>query len=963
MKNYTLLNKKHIKEVNGDGYVFEHNKTKAKVLVIKNDDKNKTFAISFRTPPKDDTGVAHILEHSVLCGSKKYPVKDPFVELAKGSLNTFLNAMTFPDKTMYPIASTNDVEFRNLMDVYLDAVFYPNIYKNSMIFKQEGWHISIGEDESLSYNGVVYNEMKGACSSPEQVLYQKITSSLFGEHTYGYESGGEPQSIPDLSYEQFLDFHKTYYHPSNSYVFIYGDVDFENTLTYIDESYLKDFEYKEINSQIEDAKKDEKEVDSKYYYAVSGSDDVENKTYLSYNFLLKKYSGAKALAMNILEYILLTAQGAPLKEVLVKTGLFEDVYGYFDNGYKQPFFSVIGKHTNEDNKNTFKEIIEKTLNDLVENKIQKSKILSAINLFEFRYRESDYGTYPKGVIYSINVMENWLYGLDPFESLEYDGYFKELREKVDERYFENLIKEELLGSEKRSLVSLVGDDNLQSSIDEQLAKKLEDYKNSLTDEESAKLKKDFDDLNEFRNTPDLKEDYEKIPLLKLSDIDKKPEKIGYELVERDGLKVVLHKCFTNDIVYGKLLFDISDYDYETIKKVALTISLLGKIDTKKYSYSDLSDEINLNMGGLYFNLLLINKNFVADKSKTYVSASFKTRNDNIDNSIELLREIILNSSFDDFDRIRDLVVEKKSKFTNFLVNNGHSTAIVRSMSYHTENGRISDLISGIAYFKYIESLTEDGVLSKEIHNIKDVYAKLFNKNAEIVFINSEQKDLEKSADKLVNLTKELVSLQVNEPRKEADSKNEKEGFMSASKVNYNCVSGNFIRSGFEYEGGLKVLKTVLTLDYLWKNIRVTGGAYGTFCQFKLDGNCYLATYRDPKIDESYNIFDEISEYVDKLDLDEREIRKYIIGTIASLDTPLAPSIKGEKALSMYLTDTQYEDLVKERQQVLAVDLNKLRSFSELLKQTFKDDYICTVGSEVQVSKSERLQNKLNLIGK
>ncbi len=963
MDRYKLIEEKFIREVNGHAYLYEHEKTKAKVFVVKNDDKNKSFSIGFRTPPKDDTGVAHILEHSVLCGSKKYPVKDPFVELVKGSLNTFLNAMTFPDKTMYPLASTNDVEFRNLMDVYLDAVFYPNIYKDERIFKQEGWHISVDEEDNLSYNGVVYNEMKGACSNPEQILYQKITRSLFGEHTYGYESGGEPVSIPDLTYDDFIDFHSTYYHPSNSYIFLYGDMDHEDSLKYMDEEYLSKFDYKAVDSEIAPANLDEKEVEQKYFYNLSETEDEKTKSYLSYSFLVEKSGGLKALSMSILDYILLSAQGAPLKEALVKTGLFEDVYGHFDNSYKEPFLSIVGKHTEEKNKEVFVKTINECLENLVKDGIPKSKIISALNLFEFRFRESDFGTYPKGVIYSINVMENWLYDLSPFKTLEYDEYFVMLREKMDEGYFEQLIKDELLGSAKKSLIVLAGDKKLQASIDEEVAAKLAKYKEDLGELGLNKLKDDFEKLNEFRTLPDKKKDYEKIPLLEIADIERKPEKIEYKNTETEGIKTITHECFTNNIVYGKLLFDVTNYDFKTLRRVALMTSLLRKVDTQAHTYSELSDEINLHTGGVKFNLFVVNKNFVADDSATYASASFKAFSENTDKAVDIMGEILTASKFDDIDRIKEVVAEQKARLSNDLVNSGHSTAVVRSMSYHTENGMVNDNISGIRYFKYIEKLGDEDFLRAEIEEVKKIYAEIFNSKRELIFVNSEEKYVDMAVKSLAKLSAKFVAKEVEDKRSEVEDTKKREGFITSSKVNYNAKSGNFIRSGFAYEGGLKVLKTLLSLDYLWKNIRVSGGAYGAFAQFKLDGNSYLATYRDPKCDKSYDIFDGLVSYIRDLELDEREMRKYIIGTIASLNTPLPPSIKGEKALSMYLTDTTYDDFVKEREQVLETDLAKLKSFTGLLEKTFENDYLCTIGSAKAINKSEKLEEKVNLLGK
>ncbi len=961
MNNYKLIDKKFIKEVNGDCLLLEHNKTKAKVFVVNNDDTNRAFSVSFRTPPKDDTGVAHILEHSVLCGSRKYPLKDPFVELAKGSFKTFLNAMTFPDKTMYPVASTNATELKNLMDVYLDAVFFPNIYQEKRIFEQEGWHYFLDDNGDINYNGVVYNEMKGACSDPEQILYQKIGNSLYKEHTYGFESGGEPEAIPSLSYEDFLGFHKKYYHPSNSYIFLYGENDYEAILEYIDEEYLSKFDYAKVDSNIKAVDVESSFTEKECAYNISSGENAEHKSYISYNYLLEKPTGIKALAFNILDYILLSSNGSILKEALVKTAMFEEVYSFYDNAYKQPFYSIVGKHTKAENKDKMLAVINKTLEGLVEHKIPVKKLESAINYFEFKYKEADFGIYPKGVIYSLNIMENWLYELDPFERLQFNEYFSELRKLAGNGYFEKLIKDYILDAKVKSVVILKGDKNYQKNLDVAMKKQLKDYKDSLSKEEIQEIVANNERLKEFGSRPDKKEDYEKIPLLELSDIDKKPRKIEYTVENIQDIEFVIRKGFTNNIVYAQMLFDLASFKFEDYKKISFLLSLLKKVDTEDHSYSDLIDEINLSTGGISFSISTIDEINEGRATKVSIQVEFKAFSNNVDKALELIKEIMFKSTFDDKERIKEVLLEQKARLTNGLVSSGHSTAIVRSLSYHTLSGKIGDLTYGVEYFKYIKSLCDDKVLEEEISKLKDLYKEIFTRDNLIALVNTDEKNVEMVVEKLVSLSDDFQLTGDYNVEEELIFSNLKEKIETFSKVNYNALSSNINDLGYAYDGAFRVAQTIINLDFLWKRIRVQGGAYGVFCDFKPNGNFYVATYRDPSVDKSYKVFEEISQYMREMNTDERELRKYIIGSLSKLDIPLSENAKGEKALFMYLSRISYEDLAKERHQILTVTNEKLQGFAKMIDELVKNGNICTVGSEEDLEKSKLLTTRLELL--
>ena len=583
---YDLIEKREISDLNSVGYILKHKKTKAKVVLLQNDDENKVFYIGFRTPPKNSTGVAHILEHSVLCGSEKYPLKDPFVELAKGSLNTFLNAMTYPDKTVYPVASCNQKDFENLMDVYLDAVFYPNIYKEKKIFMQEGWHYHIeNPDEEIKYNGVVYNEMKGAFSSPDDVLDRTVLNALYPDNTYSNESGGDPDNIPELSYEEFLDFHRRYYHPSNSYIYLYGNMDMEERLQYLDEAYLSKFDYLEIDSSIEPQQPFEAPVYVEKQYSVTDDEDCEEGTYLSYNTCVStSLDREKYVAFQILDYALCSAPGAPLKQALIDKNIGKDVYSIYENGIYQPYFSIVAKGANLSQKEEFEETVKSVLSELAQNGINKKALKAGLNYYEFRYKEADFGAYPKGLMYGLQALDSWLYDeMAPFTHIEANHTFKELKEKIETGYYEELIQEFLLDNPHKASVVVVPVKGLTSQKDKELAEQLQNYKASLSEEELNRLVEETNALIAYQSEETSKEDLEKIPLLQREDLRKEAEPFVMEKLSHGDIEVLFHDVFTNGVSYVKFLFDITKIDAKRLPYLGLLKTLLGYVDTDNYT--------------------------------------------------------------------------------------------------------------------------------------------------------------------------------------------------------------------------------------------------------------------------------------------------------------------------------------------------------------------------------------------
>ena len=950
-KNYRIVKEEAIQAVDGQGILLEHVKTGARVLVISNSDDNKVFNITFRTPPADDTGLPHILEHSVLCGSRKFPVKDPFVELAKGSLNTFLNAMTYSDKTMYPVASCNDKDFNNLMDVYLDAVFYPNIYNDPRILQQEGWHYEMEDvDGEVIYNGVVYNEMKGASSSPEQVLFRQIQGALFPNHPYGMDSGGEPEAIPDLTDQQFLSFHKEYYHPSNSFIYLYGDLDVAEKLQWLDEAYLSEFQRIEIDSSLKEVKAFESKVYVQKPYAISSDSTGDKKTYLSYNVAFNQPEDYWTnTGLEILEYLLLEAPGAPLKAALLDLGIAEDIFGSFDSGINQPTFSIIAKNANGEDEGLFVDTIEEVLKKVAADGFDQRRIEAAINFFEFKLREGDYGQYPKGIIYGIKALDTWLYDRDPFVNFYYDEVFDALRKGVKTGLLETLIHKYILNNSHCAILQLVPDGGLLEEKEAKLKDKLQAYKASLSQADKESLVESTQALKHFQETPNTQEELATIPLLEKSDINPSANPVTYELEKEGEVTYVLHTTFTNNIVYGKLLFDFSELTMEDVPYVGLLGRLMTKINTENYSYSALSDEINIYTGGIKANTNVYGVNNNPDECQLRLELKFKCFSQKINETMKLVEEIVTGTIFEDTKRINELISENRSRLSMSLMSSGHTVAMGRSMSYHNLPGKYRDLLDGIGYFRFLEGIKEPAALEAVIESLKRVAKKVLVKNHLTVTLNTEA-SLLATSKKAVDQC--LQALPVNETQEEVEEslnfESLNEGFKSSSKVQYNALTGDYVAEGYTYTGHMKVLQTIMSLDYMWTEIRIKGGAYGGFGGFRRSGVFYLGSYRDPNLKKTYEIYDQLPAYVRGLAMDDREMTKYIIGTISQLDTPMTPSMRGDKALNMYMSQITSEDLQRERDEVLSTDIEALKPLGDVIERVIAQNHICVIGNETVV---------------
>ena len=963
LQAYELLEKRGIAELASTGFYLKHKKTGARVCLLSNEDSNKVFYIGFRTPAPDDTGVPHIMEHSVLCGSREFPVKDPFVELAKGSLNTFLNAMTYPDKTVYPVASCNDKDFQNLIHVYMDAVFYPNIYEKEEIFRQEGWHYEMeSEDGELTLNGVVYNEMKGAFSSPEGVLEREVLASLYPDTTYANESGGDPEKIPELSWEAFLDFHRRYYHPSNSYIFLYGDCDMAEKLAWLDENYLSHFDRLEIDSEVRTQAPFTKMREIVKEYSVSEEESEEDNTYLSWNKSVGDTLDEKLyLGMQVLEYVLLTMPGAPLKQALLDAGIGHDIMSSYDNGVKQPIFSIIAKNANEAQKEAFVRTIETELARLVSEGLDEKALRASINYFEFRYREADFGNYPAGLMYGLQAFDSWLYQDDSvFLHLEALDTFAFLKEQAAEGYFEGLITKYLLENPHGSLVIIRPKRGLTAEQDEALKKKLAAYKESLTAEERARIVESTRHLKEYQSEPSPQEELEKIPLLEREDIGKEALPFQNEELTAGEAKLVYHDLFTNGIGYVSLIFRAGGIPVELVPYLGLLKAVLGKVDTEHYTYGEFAKELNLHTGGIHCSVGSYDAVDGEESFTPVFEVHSKALYEEQETAFSLLRDLLMTSKTDDAKRLRELIAETKSRLQMAFQTSGHSMAALRAMSYFSGSAEFSDMTGGVDFYRFIEEL--DAQFEKKQPEIAEKLSELmdflFRPENLVVSCTAERKSLEGLTEQV-----EKLSLTLHRGGKKAvawsvkpEKKNE--GLKTSAQIQYVCRAGNFRAAGLPYTGALKVLRTIMSYDYLWNNIRVKGGAYGCMNNYARTGNAYLVSYRDPNLEKTNEIFEKSVDYTESFDVSERDMTKYIIGTVSSMDTPLTPNAKGARSMSAWMTGLTPEDVQKERDEVLSCGCEEIRALAPYLKAVLEQDCICVIGNEKKLEEQKELFDRV-----
>lgn len=951
------------------GNLLRHKKSGARILLMEADDENKVFSIGFRTPPPDSTGVPHIMEHSVLCGSKNFPVKDPFVELVKGSLNTFLNAMTYPDKTVYPIASCNDKDFQNLMHVYMDAVFYPNIYQYEEIFLQEGWCYKLEDAEApLEYNGVVYNEMKGAFSSPEGVLDRVVLNSLFPDTAYANESGGDPDDIPSLTYEQFLDFHKRYYHPSNSYIYLYGDMDMAEKLDWLDKEYLNKFDNTAVDSAIHYQEPFTKIKEIEMEYSISSEESESENTYLSYNKVVGTSLDEKlCMAFQILDYALLSAPGAPLKKALVEAGIGKDIMGSYDNGIYQPIFSVVAKSAELEQKQEFVQVIEKTLRDIVKNGINKKALEAGINYHEFRYREADFGSYPKGLMYNLQIFDSWLYDeKKPFIYMQAIPIFEFLKEKIHTTYFEELIQTYILDNQHGSFVTVKPEKGRTARLDKKLEEELQSYKSNLSEAEVNHLVEKTEALQVYQEEESPKEDTEKIPVLSREDISREIAPIFNEKKDIEGINLVHHNIETNGIGYVTLMFDLSGIPAEKLAYVGILQAVLGLVDTTHYEYSELFNEINVHTGGIGTSLELY-ADVTKVKEKEF-RATFEMKGKalypKMDVLFKMMREILMETKLEDTKRIKEIIDMLLSRLHMGFQSSGHTTSALRALSYDSPIAKFKDDTDGIGFYQAVKEIEENYEDTKQelVQNLKEIAASIFRGDNMMISYTSSEEGLAPVIEEI----KKLKTLLHEESKREETPciihcKKYNEGFKTSSKVQYVARVGNFIDHGAKYTGALQILKVILSYDFLWQNLRVKGGAYGCMSNFNRLGEGYLISYRDPNLKKTMDVYEAVPAYIKDFTIDERDMNKYIIGTISNIDRSMSPSVKGDRSMNLYMNHVTAEMIQKERNEILEAQQEDIRALAEVVEALLAADQLCVIGNEEKIEAEKEMFGEVKML--
>ena len=961
LTTYEILKGEQLQGIQSRGYLLRHKKSGARVLLIENDDNNKVFSIGFRTPPSDSTGVPHIMEHSVLCGSKNFPAKDPFVELVKGSLNTFLNAMTYPDKTVYPVASCNDKDFQNLMHVYMDAVFYPNIYEHEEIFRQEGWSYKLDSaDEKLSYNGVVYNEMKGAFSSPEGVLDRVVLNTLFPDTSYANESGGDPEVIPQLTYEQFLDFHRTFYHPSNSYIYLYGDMDMEEKLNWLDREYLSTFDEITVDSRIRYQEPFAQTVEKVIPYSIASDESEEDNTYLSYNKVIGTSLDRELyLAFEILDYALLSAPGAPLKKALTDAGIGKDIMGSYDNGIYQPIFSVIAKNANEEQKQEFIDIIEQVLSDIVKDGMDKKALEAGINYHEFRYREADFGNYPKGLMYGLQIMDSWLYDDEkPFIHIDALDTFEFLKKQVGSRYYEELIQKYLLDNTHGALVIVKPEKGRTARMDAELDRKLQKYKAGLSKEEVDELVRRTEALEDYQSAPESEENLNRIPVLRREDISREIEPIVNEELTLADVPVIFHEIETNGIGYVDVLFDISGVREDLLPYVGILQSVLGIIDTEHYGYGELFNEINVHTGGIGSSLELYND--VTNIREKAFKATFEIKGKALYEKLpvvfSMMTEILTRSKLDDTRRVKEILAMLKSRLLMKFQSSGHTTAALRAMAYASPSAKLKDMTNGIEFYQTIARI-EENYEEEKAHlakTLQELAHQLFRPDNMMLSYTASKEGLKGLEDLIKEMKQSLHEGTAENTACIIHCEKKNEGFKTASKVQYVARTGNFIDNGASYTGALQILKVILSYDYLWQNIRVKGGAYGCMSNFTRIGDGYFVSYRDPNLKRTIDVYEGVVDYLKNFTVSERDMTKYIIGTMSNIDQPMTPVTKGERSMNLYMNKVSADMIREERNQILDATQEDIRALYRVAEAVLKADQLCVIGSEDKIEENKEL---------
>ncbi len=958
---FELLQDVEIEELKTRGRLYRHVKTGGLLLSLSNDDENKVFGISFRTPPRNSTGVAHILEHSVLCGSRKYPVKEPFVELLKGSLKTFLNAFTYPDKTCYPVASQNLQDFYNLVDVYLDAVLHPRLSPH--IFQQEGWHYELEDvDGPLSYKGVVFNEMKGSYSSPESVLAEKSQQVVFPDTTYGLDSGGNPREIPKLTYEEFLEFHRNHYHPSNAFVFFCGDDDPSERLRLVND-YFKEFDRREIDSTVQLQRRLEEPRREKAFFPWNDQETAESggrpKGMITVNWLLPETrEQTLCLSLQILRHILLGLPGSPLRKALIDSGLGDDIAGVgLETDLRQMYFSVGLKGIATESATKVESLILDTLQRLASEGIDPDSIEAALNTIEFRLRENNTGSFPRGLVLMLRSLTNWLHGEDPFVPLQFEAALAEVRSHLERKspFFEKLIREHFLNNPHRVTLVLHPDVGLSAALEVEEREELEAVRRALSHEQLESLAANTRELRRLQEEPDSPEALATIPVLRISDLEKENKKLPLEVLTWEGSEILYHDLFTNGIVYLDVGFNLHHLPQAHVPYFRLFGRAFTEMGTEADDYVKLGQRIGRKTGGIQPELFTSSV-FGQTAASIRLFLRTKCMPHQVKDLFAILKDLLHTVRLDNRDRFRQMLLEEKARQEQKIVPNGHQVVNMRLRSHFSEADWVAEQMGGVSYLAFLRQLTTDfdaawpGVLK----TLEEMRATLLNRDAMLFNVtldasswSSFEPDLHEFIASIPTGDTANVSWSMSGP-------DPFEGLLIPAQVNYVGKGCSLFDLGYVPHGSTQVISGYLRTSWLWERIRVQGGAYGAFCLFdRVSGVFTFVSYRDPNVLKTLDSFDKTSQFLRESQLSEEELQKAIIGAIGGLDAYHLPDAKGYLSMLRYLIGDTEEMRQKMRDEILSTTREDFKAFASVLDGLREAGLVKVLGSEAAL---EALEN-------
>ncbi len=938
MNNFELTRTEEIQELNTLAKIYRHIPTGAEILSMENDDENKCFGVAFRTPPSDSTGVAHILEHTVLCGSRKYPIKDPFVQLLKGSLQTFLNAFTYPDKTCYPVASQNLKDFHNLVDVYLDAVFHPRITKD--FFMQEGWHYEMESvDDDLKIKGVVFNEMKGVYSSPDSLLAETSQQSLFPDTTYGLDSGGNPKHIPELTYEQFTAFHGSLYHPSNARFFFYGNDPVEQRFEILEE-YLKDYQRIEPQSNIEKQAAFTEPVRVEKPYAVS-ADDENPRPMFCVNWLLPSPTDAeRVFALELLDHILLGTPASPLRKALIESGLGEDITGGgMETHMLQMAYSIGLKGVEAANLEKAEQLIYQTLKDLADNGIDREDIEAAVNTFEFDLRENNSGGFPRGLSLMLKSLNSWLYDADPLTLIAFEKPLQSVKAKADQKgFFENLLRTHFINNQHRSTVTLTPHSDIAEQEAKEEREQLDQIKSHLDQVQIGDIVRDTHRLLELQATPDAPEDLAKIPLLNRNDLDKKVKTVARGEFQIDGTTILTHDLFTNGIVYLDLGLDLHALEQEDIPYASLLASALLEMGTRQEDYVSLSQRIAKKTGGVYGAPFLSAR----ENSSSGITRFFlrgKCMLDQIEEMLGIMRDVLMEANFDNRERFRQIILEHKSELETAMIPRGHSAVMTRMKAQFNEAHWVAEKMGGVEALFFVRKLADeiDRDWPSVCNRMEKIRSTLLTRKNLLINITVDQSAHSAVMQSVERFLKALPGGESRPVKTWTPSVLPfNEALTAPTNVNYVGCAANLFDAGYTMHGSALVITRYLQTAWLWEKIRVQGGAYGGMCSFdQRSGAFVFASYRDPNLLTSLETYRATGDFLVNLKLNEDELTRALIGAIGQLDAYHLPDAKGYSSTLRYLLDFTDQKRQKLRDEVLATTQEHFNAFGEVMNTAFE----------------------------